>query len=81
VDVDEGLVRPRHAQQLESLAGGLAEPAADREHEVAGPDPLGELGVGPEADVPRVAAVVVVEQVLPAEAAGRGQVVGVEEGR
>ena len=47
--------------------------------EVAGLDALDQLRVGAEPDIAGVAGVVVVEQVLAAEAAGRRQIVGLEE--
>ena len=79
VDVDEGLARPRHVEEREALARGLAQARADGEDEVGALDPLGEPGVGADADMAGVAGVVVAQEVLAAEAAGRGQVVGGEE--
>ncbi len=73
MDVDQGFGRLRLVQQGVALGRVLAHARADHQQQVGVLDPRHQLGVGPQAEVARIAGVVVADQILAAEGQGDRQ--------
>jgi hypothetical protein len=73
VDVDQFLLRTRRLQQRVAAGGHLAQPRADRQHQVGLLDACRQLGVQSDADVAGIERVEVVEGVLEAEGVAHRQ--------
>jgi hypothetical protein len=79
VDVNERFAGVGDAHQRIGLRGDLADPRADGEDEVGGLDPRDKARRGAGAEVAEIIAKAVVDDVLAAERATGGEVVGREE--
>jgi len=77
--VDELLRRPRRRQQSVAAGGHLAQARADDQQQVGVLHPLRQFRIDPHGDVAGVIRVAVVEQILEAESAHRGQAVRLDE--
>ncbi len=80
VNVDQGLLGPGCANQGISLGGDLAEPGADRQHQVGRLGARHEFRVGGNAEISDEARMAVIEDVVAPKRAGDGKIVGLGEG-
>jgi hypothetical protein len=67
IDVNQRLPWLWNIEQRVAACGGLPQPRAERDHHIAGADPLGDLCVEPDADMAAIAGMQIVEIILAAE--------------